>query len=61
MTRRKGRCNDIVHILRFIHRQKFKDVSKAMQIRFDCVNTFKRAGFIVGIESDSYFVAAPRT
>ena len=55
------RGNDIAEVFRFIHRQKFEDVAKAMPIREDvisCVNAFKRAGFMVGIVSDSYFVAA---
>ena len=55
------RSKDIAQVFRFIHRQKFEDVAKAMPIRFgvvECVNAFKRAGFMVGIVSDSYLVAA---
>jgi phosphoserine phosphatase len=55
------RSSNIAQIFRFVHRQKFETVAKAMPIRpgvIECVKAFKRAGFMVGVVSDSYFVAA---
>ena len=55
------RSANIAQIFRFVHRQKFEAVAKAMPIRpgvIECVKAFKRAGFMVGVVSDSYFVAA---
>ncbi|WP_396433130.1 glycosyltransferase [Limnohabitans sp.] len=55
------RSASIAQIFRFVHREKFEAVAKAMPIRagvIDCVKAFKRAGFMVGVVSDSYFVAA---
>lgn len=55
------RSTHIAQIFRFVHRQKFESVAKAMPIRpgvIECVKAFKSAGFMVGIVSDSYFVAA---
>ena len=55
------RSASIAQIFRFVHRQKFESVAKAMPIRpgvIECVKAFKRAGFMVGVVSDSYFVAA---
>lgn len=55
------RSSNIAQIFRFVHRQKFEAVAKAMPIRpgvIECVKAFKRAGFMVGVVSDSYFVAA---
>jgi phosphoserine phosphatase len=55
------RSASIAQIFRFVHRQKFEAVAKAMPIRpgvIECVKAFKRAGFMVGVVSDSYFVAA---
>jgi phosphoserine phosphatase len=55
------RSANIAQIFRFVHRQKFETVAKAMPIRpgvIECVRAFKRAGFMVGVVSDSYFVAA---
>lgn len=55
------RSANIAQIFRFVHRQKFESVAKAMPIRpgvIECVKAFKRAGFMVGVVSDSYFVAA---
>jgi len=54
------RTASIAQIFRFVHRQKFEAVAKAMPIRpgvIECVKAFKRAGFMVGVISDSYFVA----
>ena len=55
------RSANIAQIFRFVHRQKFEAVAKTMPIRpgvIECVKAFKRAGFMVGVVSDSYFVAA---
>ena len=55
------RSASIAQIFRFVHRQKFEAVAKTMPIRpgvIECVKAFKRAGFMVGVVSDSYFVAA---
>ena len=55
------RSASIAQIFRFVHRQKFEAVAKIMPIRtgvIECVKAFKRAGFMVGVVSDSYFVAA---
>ena len=55
------RSANIAQIFRFVHRQKFETVAKTMPIRpgvIECVKAFKRAGFMVGVVSDSYFVAA---
>lgn len=55
------RSTSIAQIFRFVHRQKFEAVAKTMPIRpgvIECINAFKRAGFMVGVVSDSYFVAA---
>jgi phosphoserine phosphatase len=55
------RTQQIAQLFRFVHRQKFESVAKEMPIRpgvIAAVNAFKKAGFMVGIVSDSYFVAA---
>ena len=55
------RTRQIAQLFRFVHRKKFESVAKEMPIRpgvIAAVNAFKRAGFMVGIVSDSYFVAA---
>lgn len=55
------RSASIAQIFRFVHRQKFESVAKVMPIRpgvIECVKAFKRAGFMVGVVSESYFVAA---
>lgn len=55
------RSANIAQIFRFVHRHKFETVAKTMPIRpgvIECVKAFKRAGFMVGVVSDSYFVAA---
>ena len=51
----------IAALFRFVHRQQFERVAHAMPIRtgvIDWINRMRRAGFMVGIVSDSYFVAA---
>ena len=55
------RSTAIASLWRFVHRQRFEQVARDLPLRpgiIECVNTFKRAGFMVGLVSDSYFVAA---
>lgn len=55
------RSTAIAHLWRFVHRQRFEQVARELPLRpgiIECVNAFKRAGFMVGLVSDSYFVAA---
>lgn len=51
----------IAALFKFVHRQQFERVAHALPIRpgvIACVNHLRRAGFMVGLVSDSYFVAA---
>ena len=51
----------IAALFRFVHQQQFEQVAHALAIRpgvIACVNRLRRAGFMVGVVSDSYFVAA---
>ena len=55
------RSERIAALFKFVHRQQFERVAHAMPIRpgvIACVNRLRRAGFMVGVVSDSYFVAA---
>jgi glucosyl-3-phosphoglycerate synthase len=55
------RSERIAETFKFIHQQQFERVAHAMPIRpgvIECVNRLRRAGFMVGLVSDSYFVAA---
>ena len=55
------RSERIAALFRFVHRQQFERVARAMPIRpgvVETVNALRRAGFMVGVVSDSYFVAA---
>lgn len=55
------RSERIAQTFKFIHQQQFERVAHAIPIRPDviaCVNRLRRAGFMVGLVSDSYFVAA---
>jgi phosphoserine phosphatase len=55
------RSERIAALFRFVHRQQFERVAHALPIRpgvVDCVNRMRRAGFMVGLVSDSWFVAA---
>ncbi len=54
------RSEHIARLFKFVHRQQFERVAHALPIRpgvIDCVNRLRRAGFMVGVVSDSYFVA----
>ena len=55
------RSERIAALFKFIHRQQFERVAHATAIRpgvIEWVNRMRRAGFMVGVVSDSYFVAA---
>ena len=55
------RSERIAALFKFVHRQHFERVAHALPIRpgvIACVNRLRRAGFMVGLVSDSYFVAA---
>lgn len=54
------RSEQIAAIFRFLHKREFEKVASKMEIRpgvIEFVRRMKRAGFMVGIISDSYFVA----
>ena len=51
----------IANLFRFVHMKKFDEVARQMKIRSGAikfVNKMRREGFMVGLLSDSYFVAA---
>jgi glucosyl-3-phosphoglycerate synthase len=55
------RSNAIAALFRFVHRKQFERVAKALALRPGVIETIKalrRAGFMVGLVSDSYFAAA---
>lgn len=55
------RTERIAALFKFVHQQQFERVAGAMAIRpgvIACVNRMRRAGFMVGLVSESYFVAA---
>jgi len=55
------RSDRIAKLFRFIHKQKFEQVARALDIRpgvVEFVNQMRRRGFMVGVVSDSYFIAA---
>lgn len=55
------RSERIASLFRFVHREQFERVARTMTIRsgvVETVNALRRAGFMVGVVSDSYFVAA---
>lgn len=55
------RSQRIAGIFRFVHRRQFERVAQAMPLRpgvVEWVNRMRRAGFLVGLVSDSYFIAA---
>jgi phosphoserine phosphatase/glycosyltransferase involved in cell wall biosynthesis len=57
----EGRAERIAQLFRFSHRRHFEEVARAIEIRPDAVaavNQMRRAGFMVGLVSDSCFVAA---
>ncbi len=55
------RSERIAALFKFVHQQQFERVAHSLPIRpgvITCVNRLRRAGFMVGVVSDSYFVAA---
>ena len=55
------RSQRIAEVFRFVHRSEFERAAHALQIRpgvIECIHRAKQAGFMVGVVSDSYFVAA---
>ncbi len=56
-----ARSERIASLFRFVHKQQFERVARAAPIRpgvIEFVNRMRRAGFMVGVLSDSYFIAA---
>lgn len=56
-----ARSDRIANLFRFVHKQKFERVARSLDIRpgvIEFVNQMRRRGFMVGVVSDSYFVAA---
>lgn len=55
------RSNRIAELFRFVHRHQFEHVARSLPLRRGVVawvNRMRRVGFMVGIVSDSYYVAA---
>jgi phosphoserine phosphatase len=55
------RSERIAALFRFVHRQQFERAARAAPLRpgaIEFVNRMRRAGFMVGVLSDSYFIAA---
>ena len=56
-----ARSDRIASLFRFVHKRQFEKVARATPIRpgvIEFINRMRRAGFMVGVLSDSYFVAA---
>jgi glucosyl-3-phosphoglycerate synthase len=55
------RSERIAALFKFVHRRQFEQVASALPLRpgvISFVNRMRRQGFMVGVVSDSYFVAA---
>jgi phosphoserine phosphatase len=55
------RSQRIAELFRFVHRRQFESVARELPLRrgvVEWINAVRRAGFMVGVVSDSYFVAA---
>jgi phosphoserine phosphatase len=55
------RSQQIAALFKFVHRAKFEEVARRIEIRpgvIEWVNRMRREGFMVGLVSDSYYVAA---
>lgn len=55
------RSERIAALFRFVHQREFERVAQGLELRagaVEFVNHMRRAGFMVGLISDSYFVAA---
>jgi phosphoserine phosphatase len=56
-----ARSDRIANLFRFVHKREFERVARSLDIRpgvIEFVNQMRRRGFMVGVVSDSYFVAA---
>ncbi len=56
-----ARSDKIASLFRFVHKKTFEEAAHAIEIRpgvIEFVNQMRRRGFMVGVVSDSYFVAA---
>ncbi|MDP2008312.1 MAG: glycosyltransferase [Rubrivivax sp.] len=56
-----ARSDRIAALFRFVHKQQFERVARAAPIRpgvIEFINRMRRHGFMVGVLSDSYFIAA---
>lgn len=55
------RSQNIARLFRFVHKHEFERVARELTLAsgaIEFVNRMRRAGFMVGVVSDSYFVAA---
>ncbi|HOZ66722.1 MAG TPA: HAD-IB family phosphatase [Burkholderiaceae bacterium] len=55
------RSENIAKLFQYVHKKKFEQVARDLTLRpgvIDFVNQMRRRGFMVGLVSDSYFVAA---
>lgn len=55
------RSQSIARVFRFVHKHEFERVARELPLAsgaIEFVNRMRRAGFMVGVVSDSYFVAA---
>lgn len=55
------RSSRIAALFRFVHKQQFEKVAHALPLRegvVETVNVLRRAGFMVGVVSDSWFIGA---
>jgi glucosyl-3-phosphoglycerate synthase len=56
-----ARGEGIAALFRFVHRSQFEAVARSLPLRsgvIEWVNRMRRAGFMVGVVSDSYFIGA---
>jgi glucosyl-3-phosphoglycerate synthase len=56
-----ARSDKIAKLFQYVHKKKFEQVARDMTLRsgvIEFVNQMRRRGFMVGLVSDSYFVAA---
>lgn len=56
-----ARGDQVAEVFRFVHRNEFERVAHALPLRpgvIEFVNRMRRAGFMVGLVSDNWFVAA---
>lgn len=55
------RSENIAKLFQYVHKKKFEQVARGLTLRpgvIEFVNQMRRSGFMVGLVSDSYFVAA---